>query len=258
MNRRNFVAVAGAAAAMGAPADSPKPCIIELRRIQLRNGADNQRQRITEFFEKQGLPAYQRAGAGPVGFFAVSIGPDSPYILTVVSYPSLAGMEQIRGKMSADAEYQKALETFNSQPGLNYVRINTSLLRAFEGFPTVEPPPNAGKRPSRIFELRMYESNNLTTLRKKVKMFNDGEAGIFKRLGMQPVFFGETIVGDRQPNLVYMLSYEDLAGRDKAWKAFGSDPEWQKLRATPGYSDAEIVSNISNAILTPLPFSPIR
>jgi hypothetical protein len=30
------------------------------------------------------------------------------------------------------------------------------------------------------------------------------------------------------------------------------------LRAQPGLSDAEIVSNISNAILRPLPFSPIR
>ena len=42
------------------------------------------------------------------------------------------------------------------------------------------------------------------------------------------------------------------------WRAFGSDPQWQKLRATPGLSDPEIVSNISNSILRPLPFSPIQ
>lgn len=167
-------------------------------------------------------------------------------------------MELSRAKLAADAEYQKALEAFNGQPGLNYVRIDSSLLRAFDGFPTVVPPANVGKRPSRIFEVRMYESNNLTTLRRKIKMFNEGEAGIFKRLGMQPVFFGETIIGANQPNLVYMLSYEDLAARDKAWKAFGADEEWKKLRETPGYSDAEIVSNISNYLVSPLPFSPIR
>ena len=104
----------------------------------------------------------------------------------------------------------------------------------------------------------MYESNNATTLARKVKMFNEGEAGIFKRLGMQPVFFGETIAGPRMPNLVYMLSFDDLAARDRLWKEFGSDPEWQKLRSQPGYADAEIVSNISNSILRPLPFSDIR
>jgi hypothetical protein len=124
--------------------------------------------------------------------------------------------------------------------------------------PSVEPPPSGEKRAPRIFELRMYESNNATTLARKIKMFNQGEAGIFKRLGMQPVFFGETIVGSKMPNLVYMLSFDDLAARERLWKAFGSDPEWQKLRSQPGYADAEIVSNISNSILRPLPFSDIR
>jgi len=55
-----------------------------------------------------------------------------------------------------------------------------------------------------------------------------------------------------------MLSFDSMAARDKLWSAFGNDPEWQKLRAQPGLSDAEIVSNISNTILRPLAFSPIR
>jgi hypothetical protein len=89
-------------------------------------------------------------------------------------------------------------------------------------------------------------------------MFNDAEMGIFERLGMRPVFFGETIVGPRQPNLMYMLSYDDLAARDTLWKAFGKDPEWAKLRVQPGLTDPEIVANISNVILRPLAFSAIR
>jgi hypothetical protein len=55
-----------------------------------------------------------------------------------------------------------------------------------------------------------------------------------------------------------MLGYDNLAARDTLWKAFGADPEWQKLRSTPGLSDADIVSNISNTLLRPLPFSMIR
>jgi len=89
-------------------------------------------------------------------------------------------------------------------------------------------------------------------------MFEDGEAGVFRRLGMAPLFFGQGIIGANLPSLTYMLSYEDLASRDRLWKAFGADPEWQKLRAQPGLSDAEIVSNISNRILRPLAFSEIR
>ena len=110
----------------------------------------------------------------------------------------------------------------------------------------------------RIFELRTYESNNIDTLKRKAGMFNDGEIAIFRRLNMLPVFFGETIVGRKMPNLTYMLAFDDLAAREKSWKAFGSDPEWQKMRAQPGLSDPEIVSNISNSIVQPLPLSEIR
>jgi hypothetical protein len=259
MTRRAFLpAAAGSLAAANAgAADASKRAILELRRYQLRNSGDNQRQRTTDFL-KQEAAAYQRAGIGPVGAFASSIAPDTPFLLVLLSYPTLAAMEQAQSKLTGDAEYQKALDAYHALPGLNYERMENSLLRAFEGYPAVVPPPNDGKRPARLFEVRMYESNNMGTLRRKVKMFNDGEIGAFQRSGGQPVFFGETFVGSRQPNLTYMLSYEDLAGRDKVWKAFGADPEWQRLRTTPGLSDAEIVSNITNYLVSPLPFSQIR
>ena len=66
-------------------------------------------------------------------------------------------------------------------------------------------------------------------------MFNKGEIAIFRRAGLTPVFFGETLVGADMPNLTYMLVYEDMAAHDKQWSAFGADPEWKKLSTTPGY-----------------------
>jgi len=259
MTRRAFLPAVAASVAAGnaAAADAPKNAILELRRYQLRNSADNQRARTSDLLKQQAA-AYQRAGVGPVGAFSSTIAPDGPYLIELISYPSLSAMEQANAKLAADSEYQKALDAFYAQPGLAYERMESSLLRAFDGYPAVVPPPTDGKRAARLFELRMYESNTAGTLRKKVKMFNDGEIGAFVRAGGQPVFFGETMIGARQPNLTYMLSYEDLAGRDKVWKAFGADPEWQRLRGMPGLSDAEIVSNLSNTLLSPLAFSQIR
>jgi hypothetical protein len=89
-------------------------------------------------------------------------------------------------------------------------------------------------------------------------MFGDGEIDIFRRVGMTPVFFGQTIVGPRMPNLTYMLAFDDLAAREKLWNVFSADPEWQKMRNGPDTTNPEIVSNITNVILRPLPFSPIR
>jgi hypothetical protein len=259
MTRRKMLPTAAAAALAGsaAAADPPKNAIIELRRFQLRNSPDNQRQRNTDFL-RQRAAALARAGAGPLGAFASNIAPNGPFLLMVTSFPSFAAVDEVRTKLEADAEYVKARDAFQALPGLNYERFETTLLRAFDGYPQVMPPPGDASRPARLFEVRTYESNTMGTLRKKVKMFNDGEIGAFMRAGGQPVFFGETIVGANQPSLTYMLSYEDLAGRDKVWKAFGADPEWQKLRSTPGLSDAEIVSNISNYLVSPLAFSKIR
>ena len=256
MTRRQFPVVASGFALAAAPAS--KRSIIELRYLRMRNAQENQMQRASDFLRNGALPALKRAGIAPVGFFASVIAEQSPFILALAAFPSLAAMEISREKEAEDKDYMHARDAFNALPGLGYVRLESSLLRCFEGMPSVEVPAVEGQRPARIFELRMYESNNGSTLARKIKMFNDAEIRIFKRLGMQPVFFGETIVGTRMPNLVYMLSFENLAAREKLWQAFGADPEWQKLRSQPGNADSEIVSNISNAILRPLPFSDIR
>ena len=77
--------------------------------------------------------------------------------------------------------------------------------------------PAAKNGTARIFELRTYEAPNDKALARKIKMFGDGEIDIFRRCGMLTVFFGQTIVGSRMPNLTYMLAYDDLAARDKTW-----------------------------------------
>jgi len=47
------------------------------------------------------------------------------------------------------------------------------------------------------------------------------------------------------------MVFPDLAGREKAWATFGADPEWARLKALPGYADAEVVSGITATLLRP-------
>lgn len=260
MNRRSLLMSATTAALAGGSASAQKTetSLIELRYFRLRNTPENQRQRVTDFLKNSYLPAALRAGVSPVGVFSSLIAPDTPFLLTVRSYGSMYALEQAWEKIAADKDYQKAAQAFQSLPGPSYVRVETQLLRAFESMPKVVPLPIDEKKPARVFELRTYESNNWGTLRKKIGMFENGEIAIFKKTGLLPVFFGETVFGPNQPNLVYMLGFDDLAARERNWKVFAADPEWAKLRATPGLSDAEIVSNISTILLSPLPFSQIR
>jgi hypothetical protein len=254
--RRSFLAASAAGFAAEAQTPAPKNALIHLTWYFLRNGT--QGERTNKYLSSVFLPAAQRAGAGPFGFFNPVIGERSPFVLSLVSYPSFDAMGTALAKLADDKEFVKAADDYNNIADPPYVRLESTLLRAFDGWPTVTPAPAEPGRAARIFELRTYESLNEKASRRKIKMFEDGEAGIFKRLGMLPVFFGQTIVGTNMPSLTYMLSYDDMASRDKMWRAFSSDPEWQKLRVQPGLSDAELVSNIGNSILRPAAYSPIR
>jgi hypothetical protein len=259
MTRRNLVQAASAAVSAGSLAGaSPKPALIDMVLIKMRNGMVNQRQLMTEYLGKAYLPALKRAGVKVVGVFSSTIAPEAPFFMALASHASFAEMEAREARLGADAELRKATAELLKQTPTPYVRMERSLLRGFSTVPDIEVPPLEGRKSNRIFEVRIYESNNQETLRRKVGMFDNGEIAIFRKTGLQPVFFGETIFGRNMPNLTYMLAFDDLAAREKNWRAFVSHPEWVKLRATPGLSDAEIVSNISNMILSPLPFSDIR
>jgi hypothetical protein len=74
---------------------------------------------------------------------------------------------------------------------------------------------------------------------------------------MHTVFFSRDLVGEGLPSLTYMLAFADAAAREKAWGVFRDDPEWARLRALPGYADAEVVSGITAALLRPADYSQI-
>ena len=139
-----------------------------------------------------------------------------------------------------------------------YVRQEVSILTAFPQLPRIQVPAATAAKGPRLFELRTYESHNERAHRAKVKMFAElGEIEIFRRTGLTPVFFARTLAGPRVPNLIYMLVHENMAGREKSWDAFRTDPEWRKLSQTPGFTDPEIVSNITTVFLRPAAYSQI-
>jgi hypothetical protein len=260
MQRRELLGALAASAliaSQGQAADMPNT-FLELKTWRLHNSAEKQAERLADYLQHGLTPAVARAGAKLIGAFANVIGQDGPYYVTLAQYPSLAVMQDVLAKLASDDAHQQALQKLNTDPGVPFVRVESSLLRSFDGLPVPVVPDSTERRPPRIFELRTYESPSFLALARKVGMFNHGEMQIFQRLGMRPIFFGETIVGPKQPNLTYMLSYDDMTAHDKVWRDFGNDPEWKKLRVTPGLTDPEVVSNISNVILRPLAFSVIR
>ncbi len=166
-------------------------------------------------------------------------------------------MVSLRERLASDAAYARAGAAILDAPMTDppFVRIESTLLRAIDAMPTLEPSAGAGAATPRIFELRTYESHSDRAALNKLKMFNAGEVPIFRKTGLTPVFFGETVIGAKMPSLTYMLTFADITARDAAWSAFLKDPDWKTMSADPQYK--ENVSAISDIILRPTPYSQI-
>jgi hypothetical protein len=259
MHRREFLAgsVAASALAIGSAAQTQTSAnrqreFYQLRRYALQSGPQVA---MTEKYISEALIPALAKKSGPVGAFRLDIGPETPtfYVLIPIPAPAIAGALEL--ELAQDPEYVKAAEPFWSAPATSpaFLRMDSSLLVAFEGWPRITPPAK-GKR---IFQLRTYESPSYRDHILKVQMFHSGEFEIFKNAGFQMVFFGDTLIGQRMPSLTYMLSFADSAELDAKWAVFRNDPAWKKLSADPRFAFEAIVSNITNLILSPLAASQI-
>ena len=78
-----------------------------------------------------------------------------------------------------------------------------------------------------IYEQRVYEAlpGKMQALQRR---FADHTIRLFEKHGMTVVGFWTNYIGGQSNQLIYMLGYQDLADRERAWAAFSADPEWQE------------------------------
>lgn len=260
MNRRIFLALSGmtGAAALGrteAAADAASSSdrdYYELRRYQI--DSSEQAEAFGQFAQQAAIPALNRIGIAPVGVFQPREGISPIYVL--LRHPTLQSVATVTERLADDELFLSAGASFLDAPASDpaYVRMESSLMVAFQGMPRLQTPVTA---PGRVVQLRTYESSSVKAGQKKIEMFNREEIDIFRKTGLHAVFFGETLVGDKMPNLTYMLAFEDEEEQKANWKRFIADPDWERLKTMPEYADRKIVSNITNLLLKPTKYSQI-
>jgi hypothetical protein len=263
LQRRHFLttSLAAAAAATIAPsnvqAQSKPREYYELRKYQLVSGS--QPKLLQSYLADALIPALNRMGFSPIGAFNLDIGPETPALYLLIPSTSVESLVTTELQLAKDDQFMKAAAPFWNAPASapGYLRIESSLLVAFEGWPRLVVPPVTAQHGKRVFQLRTYESPSSQDHVRKVEMFQHGEFEVFQRSGFWQVFYGDMLIGPRMPQLTYMLSFPEVAEMDAKWDAFRSDPQWKKLSSDPRYSFESIVNSISNLILTPASFSQI-
>jgi hypothetical protein len=265
LQRRDFLTSSLSAAAVAlapneagaqAPAGKARE-YYELRKYKLQQGP--QSKLLQSYLADALIPALNRMGFSPIGAFNLDLGPETPALYLLIPSSTLESLVTAELQLAKDEEFMKAAAPFWSAPATApaFERIESSLMIAFEGWPRLVVPPVTAQHGKRVFQLRTYESPSQQDHVVKVDMFHHGEFEVFQRAGFWQVFFGDTLIGPRLPQLTYMISFPDISEIDAKWDAFRSDPQWKKLSALPKYSSEAIVSNISNLILRPASFSQI-
>ena len=225
----------------------------ELRQISVEN--DGQKKQVDNFLKEAVVPGLNRIGMKPVGVFYPAEGISPIYLL--LRHKSMESFLTMSQQLASDQEFLSKGADFLNAPASApaFKRVESSLLLAFKGMPQMETPITS---PGRVFQLRTYESPSIKTGLKKIEMFNDaGEMKLFREVGLNPVFFGQTLVGAKMPCLTYMLVFKDKDEQKAAWGRFGSHAEWKKLSTMPEYSDKAILCGITNLSLVAADYSQV-
>ena len=261
MSRRSFFAqggvgmlASGTFAEAGLAASHEKKPYFEFRIFRLQMGS--QVSRMNQWAEKHLQPLLDQHGFGPVGFFNERMGPHIPAFYVLLTYASLAERETLWRRVIEDPAWSGALDKLEAGSEPPYYRADGWLLQATDYSPQLRP--TSGEGTQRIYELRIYESPTEKQLRALHERFAGPEIPIFHRSGVHPVLYADTVIGPNMPNLTYLTPFASLAGREKAWQAFGNDPEWPPALEASIRRSGEIVRNITSIVLGPTGFSALR
>ncbi len=247
MKRRKFVAAAAASSLIGSYASAQSleiiskdaPEIYELRTYELAWGKN--KAALMSYLKDVEEPYLKSMGAIHFMTFSEVGSPEPSKLWTLASFPNFSSYEKALSNRSGQGFIEQSADYTKS--GITFTRISSSLLYAFQGFKQMKTPIEDAS----IFELRIYEGVNEDAVRRKIKMFNDEEIELFSKVDLNPIFFGNMIVGPYVPSLVYMLNYRDMAHRNQGWENFLKHPDWEVMKVKEEY--ANTVSNIRRVFL---------
>ncbi len=259
INRRAFIGALGGVGmlASGFPVEAAgeKKRIFALEHYYLKNGT--QGARLHDYISKSALPAFGKVHAGPKIILDALIASHMPQVAVILGFQSIDEMITVRSKLLGDKELMQALDNWENNAEQPYEHFSVSLLEATDYCPEIQTDSEPRKT-QRIFELRTYHSPTWRQLRALHERFAGPEIKIFHRVGVHPMLYSQTMIGPSMPNLTYLIPFDNLAAREKAWDAFSADPEWVKVRKESIDRYGQISSVIQISLYRVTAYSPIR
>jgi hypothetical protein len=113
------------------------------------------------------------------------------------------------------------------------------------------------KLDNRFFELRTYYAapGKMADLHTR---FRDHTCKLFEKHGMTIIgFWSPDKPEDAEKKLIYILAFPSKEAKEKAWKAFQADPEWQKVKAE-SEKNGKLVDKVESVPMKPTDYSAMK
>ena len=223
-----------------------------------RIGRTTQESRMDTYLKDAYIPAMHRAGISTIGVFK-PVEQDTAFgkfVYVFIPFKTLEQYLEIESKLAKDITYMTAGKEFIDAPYNDppFARYENILMKAFASMPEFKVPSFTTPMSERIYELRSYESATEAKATKKIEMFNEGgEIGIFEKIGANPVFFGQVLMGSKMPRLMYLTTYANMKAHDDCWAAFRNHADWKRLSTMDEYKNT--VSKANPYLLHPASYS---
>jgi hypothetical protein len=253
MNRRNFAgALAGLAATQPLwPQEKGRMQFYTLDVFQLRQGT--QPARMNDWFQNFLLPKMFKVHPAPKIVLESVIAPHNPQMILVTPFASFDEIWTVHSALNASDVW----EAWNKIERGAEPPFESQALSIYQAAP-YSPELTAAKRDKpRYFELRQYHSPTVSQLKDVHERFAGPEIRVFHRSGIFPVLYTSGLFGANLPNLTYLIPFDSLGAREKAWDAFNSDPEWIKARKDSIDAHGQIVQVTDISIYKATAYSPV-
>jgi hypothetical protein len=107
-----------------------------------------------------------------------------------------------------------------------------------------------------VYELRVYHANE-GKLDDLLKRFREHTTKLFEKHGMKNVAYWTPLDDPlKGKTLIYVISHPSREAAVANWKAFGDDPEWQKVRDASEVN-GKLVDKVDSTFMALTDFSPV-
>lgn len=203
-------------------------------------------------FRNHTLKLFEKHGMTNVAYWEPQDNTENKLVY-LLAYPNRASRDSSWVAFSNDPEWKKVYQESHQEGP-----IVDSVINAFYHYSSFSPKLIAEDGQARIFSLRTYYTHpgKLDALRSR---FANHTLEIFEQNGIHNFVYLDldSTQTDNDNILTYLVTFPDTMARAKSWASFREDPAW-KAAYSASIKDGKLVDSITDEVLLPTDFSPIK